>query len=166
MQPIISNVQWKTKTSTEPSLDIRQYVMTPDSKCRSCPPEAIRSDQEINQIELFKNYSCPDIWIWWSNILQNINELELCFGQLDQSTEQTIDNIHTNKIMKQTNPFCTEAFSENSNSKKPRNYVARATINLTRPLSTRANSGVGLTTVSTETVSFPTLLVFKLNKHT
>ena len=33
--------------------------------------------------------------------------------------------------MKQTNPFCTEAFSENSNSKKPRNYVARATINLT-----------------------------------
>jgi hypothetical protein len=33
--------------------------------------------------------------------------------------------------MKQTNPFCTEAFSKNSNSKKPRKYVALATINLT-----------------------------------
>ena len=53
-------------------------------------------------------------------------------GQLDQSTEQTICNIHTNIITRQTNPLCTEAFNENSNSKKPRNYVARATINLTR----------------------------------
>ena len=52
-------------------------------------------------------------------------------GQLDQSTEQTICNIHTNIITRQTNPLCTEAFNENSNSKKPRNYVARATINLT-----------------------------------
>ena len=55
-------------------------------------------------------------------------------GQLDQSTEQTICNIHTNIITRQTNPLCTEAFNENSNSKKPRNYVARATINLTSPL--------------------------------
>ncbi len=82
-----------------------------------------------NQIELFKNYSRQDNWIWWSNILQNINEPELCFGQLDQSREQTICNIHTNIIMRQTNPSCTEAFRENSNSKKPRHYVARATIN-------------------------------------
>jgi hypothetical protein len=35
--------------------------------------------------------------------------------------------------MKQTNPFCTGPFSENSNSKMPKNYVARATITLTIP---------------------------------
>jgi hypothetical protein len=44
--------------------------------------------------------------------LQNINESELYFGQLDQNTEQTICNIYANIIMKQTNPFCTEAVSE------------------------------------------------------
>jgi hypothetical protein len=33
--------------------------------------------------------------------------------------------------MRQTNPLCPEAFRENSNSKKPRYYVARAIINLT-----------------------------------
>ena len=83
-----------------------------------------------NRIELFTIYSRQDIWIWWSNILQNINEPELCFGQLDQSTEQTICSIHTNIIMRQTNPLCTEALRESSKPKKPRNYVARATIHL------------------------------------
>ena len=131
MQQIISNVKWK---SNQHRTVIRHSTRRHDPKFKcgeSCNPEAIRSDQEINQIELFKNRSHPVIWIWWSNIMQNINEPELCFGQLDQSTEQTICNIHTNIIMRQTNPLCTEAFRENSNSKKPRNYVARASINLT-----------------------------------
>ncbi len=52
-------------------------------------------------------------------IVQNIYESELYFGQLDHSTEQTICNILTNIIIKQTNPFCTEAFSQNLNSKRP-----------------------------------------------
>ncbi len=112
MQPIMSNVQWKTN---QHGTVIRYSTGRHRFKCRECcPPQAVRSDQEINQIEWFKIYSRPDIWIWWSNILQNINESELYFGQLDQSTEQTICNIHTYIIMKQTNPFCTEAFSENS----------------------------------------------------
>ena len=69
--------------------------------------------------------------------MQNINGQELCFGQLDQSTEQTICNINTNTIMRQTNSLCTEAFRpfrENSNSKKPRHCVAHANINLTSSL--------------------------------
>jgi hypothetical protein len=37
--------------------------------------------------------------------MQNINGQELCFGLLDQSTEQTICNIHTNIIMRQTNHY-------------------------------------------------------------
>jgi hypothetical protein len=64
--------------------------------------------------------------------LQNINESKFKFSQLDQSPEQTIGNINTYAIIKQTNPFCRKAFRENSNSKESRTYVACAKLsNLT-----------------------------------
>ncbi len=72
----------------------------------------------MNQIELFKNYRGPDLWIRWSNILQNINETELCFGQFDQSKVQTNCNTHINKLMKQTNPFCKGKSSARNRTRK------------------------------------------------
>jgi hypothetical protein len=53
-----------------------------------------------------------------------------------RSKHRAICNIHSNIIMRQTNPLCTEAFRENSDSKKPRHYVARATINFDQTLPT------------------------------
>jgi hypothetical protein len=45
--------------------------------------------------------------------------------------------------MRQTNPLCTEAFRENSNSKKPRYHVTCATINFDQFRAAWKERGVG-----------------------
>jgi hypothetical protein len=46
--------------------------------------------------------------MYCSIILQNVKEPELCFGQLDQSTEQTIRTMNTNITMRQSNLLLTD----------------------------------------------------------